>query len=163
MPKPVNKLVLISCSAEKVDAPVTSPRLNPPLYHPAELYTSDLFRKRLEYAKRNNYSWAVLSAKYGVWWPTQRHVHYDMSLNECSKTYRHLWALEAAKEVFQKLPAIGNPVVEIHAGKLYYESLAQHLSVMGVQVELPCKGLGIGHTLALYTTGPYSANVTLKS
>lgn len=160
------RFILIGCSKTKPDAPYDKKRGG--RLYPQEMYGGPLFPKRVAYAERVGVPWRVLSAKYGVWNPTQDMKPYDETLAEMNQADRSMWALRAASSLINELwepweadqtQPVYKPsqlTVEIHAGEAYSQPLAQILEVMGVNVELPCKGLGIGLQIQLYTSGPFS-------
>jgi hypothetical protein len=129
------------------------------------MYAGQLFKKRVEYAERQGFPWRVLSAQHGAWRPHEERKPYDETLQEKSPADFAIWHAAVAYNLLHELwepydngksegPYRPNEMtVEIHAGKLYSRPLADILRSLGVNVELPCEGLGIGEQLALYTTG----------
>ena len=132
------RLCLIGCSKTKTrNASGT----------PGELYAGDLFRKRVDYARRNQLPWFVLSAKYGLLLPDQSLPNYDTAPADFTKEQRSTWAGNVAF----KLAQFGDyTTVEIHAGNLYADPLSSLLRAAGLVVERPCQGLGIGQQLKCY-------------
>ena len=141
---------------------------------PAELYQSQLFRKRVAYAERNCLPWGVLSALFGFWRsdtelkPTtleDPEKAYDTTLGSLLPAERSIWPAQVAYKLLHQLWDHENITVdyeldgippnemlyEIHAGKDYAHPLAEILQSCGVNVEIPCKGLGIGEQLKYYT------------
>jgi hypothetical protein len=129
---------------------------------PEQLYGSHLFSKRVEYAKANNFRWYVLSAKYGVWRPTIGMKPYDQTFADMTPadvSAWHascaLWLLEELWEPFHQKESAdalrpSELTIEIHAGADYCHPLTEILTALGVKVELPLAGLGIGEQLAWY-------------
>ncbi len=153
MSKPLSthqQFVFIGCSKAKY--PTGRSRVTP-----EELYNSPLFRKRVVYAKSQGLPWAVLSAKYGLWWPDITLKTYDLVLNSLPAIDRAAWHVSVANFFLNSFEddrtQLDHITVEIHAGKMYCHPLAEILELLGVQVDMPCEGLMIGETLKLYTTG----------
>jgi len=71
-----------------------------------DLYTSNYFQKKAEYAEECCYSWSILSAKYGVITPYTNIDYYDVTLDDYPRDvedgYRTLdeWS-EAVEESLQ--------------------------------------------------------------
>lgn len=173
------RIVLIGCSKQKLPY-VYDPRRGGRV-KPEELYCGALFRKRVEYARRQSCPWFVLSALFGLWPedsernPTYDGVvyskdgkTYDTRLSDLDAADRAAWITSVSHRVVEQLWEPYNEglsdralrpdemIVEIHAGSEYAHPLAEILRSIGIVVELPCRGLGIGEQLALYTTGPLS-------
>lgn len=159
------RFVLIGCSQSKNDIPYCRKRGGK--VFPEELYSGQLFRKRLEYVQMRELPWGVLSSKYGVWLPDREMPPYNEFLGDKDPADFAIWHTSVANWVLHLLwedfennnGDILKPrqlTIEIHAGKNYCHPLADILRLTGVNVELPCKGLGIGQQLALYTSGSLS-------
>lgn len=155
-----NRLILIGCSKTKkaVDFdPRTGGRVIP-----EQLYGSQLFSKRVDYANTRGLRWAVLSARYGVWFPHIGLKAYDQTFAEMEAADIAAWHVGVAQRLMEELWEsynLGrsvNPIkpseltVEIHAGADYCHPLAEILQAVGIAVELPLAGLGIGEQLAWY-------------
>lgn len=161
------RLVLIGCSKTKL--PYTPDRRRGGRITAVEMYGGQLFRKRVEYAERRSLPWRVLSAEYGAWRPDDERKPYDETLADKSPADFAVWHAKVAYDLLHELweqydngeadgpLRPGEMIVEIHAGKLYARPLANILGSLGVKVELPCEGLGIGEQLALYTSGRLAA------
>lgn len=160
------RLVLIGCSkTKKVSKPQ---RHRVTRFTPTELYGGDLFRKRVDYAERRQLDWAVLSAQHGVWHPHISLPWYDYTMAQMNPSERAQWHVGVANTLIGELwepwdnGKMNRPLrpseltIEIHAGKDYSQPLAAILQSLGVKVETPCQGLGIGQQLALYTSGSLS-------
>lgn len=163
-----HRIALISCSKTKT-------------YHrdskrggrvlPAELYSSELFRKRVAYIEQRGVEWFVLSARFGLWASdTERNPSdgseigcpsdepYSYRLGDLSPAEQTVWFTDVCHHVVEKLwlDDCDTPIhpseltVEIHAGREYAETLKQLLEIVGVKVEWPMEGLGIGEQLAWY-------------
>ena len=165
------RVALIGCCKEKRYIPE---RRRGGRVLPAELYQSQLFRKRVAYAERNDIPWAVLSAEFGLWRsdfeikPTTIESEgkaYDTTMASLLPAEKAIWPAAVAYKVLHLLWDHENITVdredegitpdelhvEIHAGKDYAHPLAEILESVGVNVSLPCKGLGIGEQLKHYT------------
>jgi hypothetical protein len=156
----MTRLVLIGCSKTKkaVDFdPRTGGRVIP-----EQLYGSQLFTKRVDYAKAKGMRWAVLSARYGVWFPHIGLKAYDQTFADMEAAEIAAWHVGVAQRLMEELWEsynLGRAVsslkpseltVEIHAGADYCHPLAEILKSVGIVVELPLAGLGIGEQLAWY-------------
>lgn len=156
----LNRLMLIGCSKTKkaVDFdPRTGGRVIP-----EQLYGSQLFSKRVDYAKARGMRWAVLSARYGVWFPHIGLKAYDQTFADMEAADIAAWHVGVAQRLMEELWESYNlgtavrPIrpseltIEIHAGADYCHPLTEILKAVGIAVELPLAGLGIGEQLAWY-------------
>jgi hypothetical protein len=156
----MTRLMLIGCSKTKkaVDFdPRTGGRVIP-----EQLYGSQLFTKRVDYAKARGMRWAVLSARYGVWFPHIGLKAYDQTFADMEAADIAAWHVGVAQRLMEELWEsynLGRSVssikpseltVEIHAGADYCHPLAEILKAVGIAVELPLAGLGIGEQLSWY-------------
>jgi len=159
-PVAMNRLMLIGCTKNKHDVgydPATGGRVVP-----EQLYKSALFSKRLDYAEERGLRWAVLSAKYGVWFPNIALKPYDKTFAEMHAAEIAAWHVGVAMRLIEELWEPFNLkesndslkpcelTIEIHAGSDYCHPLTEILTAIGIKVELPLKGLGIGEQLAWY-------------
>ena len=159
-PQDLRRLMLIGCTKNKHDVgynPAPGGRVVP-----EQLYKSPLFSKRLDYAEDRGIRWAVLSAKYGVWFPRIEMKPYDQTFAEMEPADIAAWHIGVAQRLIEELWESYNlgqsvrPVkpseltIEIHAGADYCHPLTEILTAVGIKVELPLKGLGIGEQLAWY-------------
>jgi hypothetical protein len=156
----LNRLMLIGCSKTKkaVDFdPRTGGRVVP-----EQLYGSQLFLKRVDYAKAKGLRWAVLSAKYGVWFPRIELKPYDQTFADLEAAEIAAWHVGCAQRLMEEMwepfhaHLHDGPIkpseltIEIHAGADYCHPLTEILRAVGIAVELPLAGLGIGEQLAWY-------------
>jgi len=160
-PVPLNRLMLIGCSKSKNDVGYNS--MTGGRVVPEQLYCSQLFNKRVDYAELNGLRWAVLSAKYGVWFPTIGLKPYDMTFADLNQAEIAAWHIGCASRLIEELwepfnekqadepMKPGEFTIEIHAGADYCHPLSEILQSVGIKVELPLKGLGIGEQLAWYS------------
>lgn len=140
-----NRYAFIGCSAKKIAGHLGT--------WPSELYTSQLFKARLEYVRSRGLPWYVMSAKYGLVGNEEMVRPYDMTLNQWSKPDLAAWHLSIAFRLLNDLCDDDDPrdiTIELHAGKAYCEPVATHLRAVGFKVERPLQGLGIGEQLAWY-------------
>lgn len=163
---PERRLMLIGCS--KTKKPHSPDPRRGGKQTPEEMYGGALFAKQVAYANHAGILWRVLSAEYGMWQPDSQRKPYDATMSEKSKADFAVWHVSVAHSVLHELwepwesdasqPVLQPKelVVEIHAGRDYAHPLAEILRAVGVRVELPCEGLGIGDRLALYTSGKFS-------
>lgn len=164
--------MLIGCSKTKkaVDFdPRTGGRVIP-----EQLYGSQLFSKRVDYAKARGMRWAVLSARYGVWFPHIGLKAYDQTFSDMIPAEIAAWHVGVAQRLMEELWEqfnLGqsvNPIkpseltIEIHAGADYCHPLTEIVRAVGIAVELPLAGLGIGEQLAWYCSAKPEAKVRTK-
>ncbi|MDC0764855.1 hypothetical protein POF51_29475 [Brevibacillus sp. AG] len=133
-------VVLISCTKKKQ-----------PLACEAEMMysPSSLFSKALCYAKQHlkpDHIF-ILSAKYGLLPLDQVIEPYEKTLNNLSSIERKQWA-KIVNEQLAKLPL---KKAIFLAGSKYREDLIPILESLGIECEVPLKGLGIGEQLGYYT------------
>lgn len=167
-----NRLMLIGCSKTK-KAVDFNPRTGGRVV-PDQLYGSQLFSKRVDYAKAKGLRWAVLSARYGVWFPHIGLKAYDQTFSDMIPAEIAAWHVGVAQRLMEELWEqynLGqsvNPIkpseltIEIHAGADYCHPLTEILKAVGIAVELPLAGLGIGEQLAWYCSAKPEAKVRTK-
>jgi hypothetical protein len=156
----INRLMLIGCSKTKKSCEYDS-RVGGRVI-PEQLYGSQLFSKRVDYAKAKGLRWAVLSAKYGVWFPRIELKPYDQTFADMEAAEIAAWHVGCAQRLMEEMwepfhaHLHDGPIkpseltVEIHAGADYCHPLTEILRAVGIAVELPLAGLGIGEQLAWY-------------
>lgn len=158
----MNKTIcLIGCS--KTKAKLTARKHCTPKGTPEEMYTGQLFKKRLAHVTGRGLTWAVLSAEYGVFQPNLSLPLYDRTLEKMSAADRALWHTKVAYDIYNlwlyepfdedesdRPYRPDELTVEIHAGKHYAHPLAEILQLNGTEVLLPCEGMGIGEQLKYY-------------
>ena len=159
-PVALNRLMLIGCTKGKQDRPYNN--LTGGRVVPEQLYQSPLFSKRLDYAEVKGLRWAVLSAKYGVWFPRIGLKPYDQTFADMTPADVAAWHVGVAQRLIEELWEPFNLkesddflkpselTIEILAGADYCHPLTEILTAVGIKVELPLKGLGIGEQLAWY-------------
>ena len=129
----MKKIVLISCSSKKLSEKSKA----------KEIYSSDLFKKNLEYAILLNPDRVyILSAKYGLLDLEEEIEPYNVTLNKMNKEGRKKWS----QNVIEELKNVGNlekDKIIFLAGHKYREFLIPEIK----NYEIPLKGLGIGKQL----------------
>ena len=110
-----------------------------------DLYRSPWFVKARAYVKSLGASWRILSAKHGLVDPGDVIEPYELTLNEVPAAERRSWAGRVL-ESLTRLVGRGDKVVLL-AGERYRQFLFPGLRDMGVHVEVPMHGLGIGEQL----------------
>jgi len=129
----MKKIVLISCSSKKL----------PKKSKAKELYSSDLFKKNLEYAiSLNPDKTYILSAKYGLLDLEEEIEPYNVTLNKMNKEERENWARNVIKKLKEIVDLENNKIIFL-AGHKYREFLIPEIK----NYEIPLKGLGIGKQL----------------
>ena len=116
----------------------------------ADLYTSDLFKKRRDHVARRGLNWFVLSAQHGLVTPDEILAPYDMALKDQSATYQREWGRRVTTQLSALLGSLAGMTFEIHAGAPYVEALHAPLIAEGARTSTPLKGLTQGQQLAWY-------------
>lgn len=132
-------IVMISCCKSKREDGREHPA--------AELYTSPLFRKSLEYARRisQDKDIYILSAKYGLLPLDARVRSYDVTLNRMGERDRKAWAERVVDQMTSK--GIIEEPITILAGDVYTKDLLPYLP----NAKVPLKGMGLGMRLKALT------------
>jgi hypothetical protein len=139
----VSRVLLIGCGKSKADRGCAA----------RDLYTGSLFSARARHADASGLPWFIISAGHGLVLPEQKLEPYDATLAGRSAIDRAGWALDVALALLSEMPdetVLREVVVEIHAGADYVDPLRSILRSLGVSVETPVEGLGIGEQLAHY-------------
>lgn len=85
-------IAVVGCGAAKKDGT-----------HPAkELYTSNYFRLKREYAEKCCTGWVILSAKYGIIDPDREITAYDTTIDDLSESELQQWAEDAYAEILKR-------------------------------------------------------------
>ena len=129
------KIGIISCVSKKQEG----------THAARDLYTSDLFKKSLEYAEKNYDQVLILSAKYGVVHLDDQISNYDLTLNNFPEAAKRQWAIDALSELRTILS--DSDVIYWHAGQNYNKYIRKSLEN---KQEFPMQGLGIGKQLKWY-------------
>lgn len=110
-----------------------------------ELYIGSLFRAGRRYAEASGQRWMILSAEHGAIAPELVIEPYERRLDLQGQRLGR-WARQAASVIVLGLE---HPTeeVEILAGRLYAESLAEELGRMEVRSTQPLLRLGLGFRL----------------
>lgn len=126
--------------------------------HPApviEFYTSPLFVKTLEYAKKNYDYFYFYNAPNGFLLPNQVINPKDISI----KTYSAKEKREWGKKIIYALLEHESPeqtIIYLHGGKVFRKYLEPILEECGYEYVVPLEGLGIGQQLIWYEKQLYS-------
>jgi hypothetical protein len=86
------KLCVTHCAGKKHDG----------ILPPDKLYISRRIERFIAYCKQNNLNWAILSAKYGLFFPEEERGPYDVTLT--SKSRSRYWLGIQIKEDCKGLP-----------------------------------------------------------
>ena len=119
------KIVLISCSAKKMNSACTAQEMYSP---------SSTFLLSLEYAKKYADRIYILSAKHGLLDPLTRIEPYNLNLAQLSLSERKEWAERVLKELQVKCD-LQNDHLTFLAGKNYYKYLTPALSNFSIPLE----------------------------
>jgi hypothetical protein len=125
---------------------------------PAELYSSELFRKRVAYARHLKLPWYVASAKYGLWSPDvaidprENGEIYNTAMEDLTASQKAVWHAQMAHSIGKLLNGKdpSELTVEIHTGRKYAHPLVEMLQLMKIKVEMPVDGLSTGYLLEWY-------------
>src|SRR2546425_12428966 len=82
----------------------------------AELYTSDLFRKRRAFVERSCDCWFILSAKHGLLRPGDGIDPYDLELKQLSAPDRREWSKKVVARLEGEIGPLTGVTFEAHAG-----------------------------------------------
>lgn len=139
----MSRLYLVSCCKEKA---ATRSKAR-------DLYTSQWFKLARRYVVMQACPWYILSAKWELLDPDRETFPYDFTLRDLTAKERSDWGgrivfcLEASIE--QGLLDIDTII--ILAGKMYRNALPlERLEDMGIKIEVPMRGLGIGQQKAWF-------------
>jgi hypothetical protein len=128
----MSKVVLIACSATKLSKPAPA----------HELYSSDLFQKNWEYAKKltDEKDIYILSAKFHLVPNTKVIPPYNVTLKELSSDKRKEWADEILKQIQAEGYSLDKDTFIFLAGNAYRQYLIPEMK----HTEVPFEGLRIG-------------------
>jgi predicted RNA-binding protein len=128
----MSTVVLIACSATKLSKPA-------PAY---QFYSSDLFQKNWEYAKKqtDEKDIYIVSAKHHLVPYNKTLAPYDLTLKDMSSDKRKEWADEVLKQIKAKGYSLDKDKFIFLAGKAYRQYLEPEMK----HVETPFEGLRIG-------------------
>jgi hypothetical protein len=135
-------VILLGCVQSKLDEPAPA----------ADLFISPLFRARRAYAEHSRRRWFVLSSRYGLVRPDQEVAPYDLPMARRPVGERRDWAEQVTGQLAAELGSLRRTTFEIHAGSAYVEPLEAELTARGATVSAPLRGLGLGKSLAWYTS-----------
>lgn len=111
------KITLVGCGDDKLDEPAPA----------RELYQSNYFGLKRQYAEERPGPWFILSALYGLVDPAEVVLPYDKSLDDddVDDEYLKEWDLLVAEQC----PDIGYAQVEILAGSTYVDAVEETFSM----------------------------------
>lgn len=124
-------LVLVGCGDAKADEPRKA----------KDLYTSNYFGLKRQYAEEYGDEWAILSAKYGLLDPEAEIEPYDVSADDVDVGE---WGVAVA----EYLPDVNDTTVILLAGPDYSEEVEGTLFMYGADVETPTEGKKIGERMS---------------
>ena len=110
-----------------------------------DLYNSSLFKKSKSFVESKCDKWFILSAKYGLLLPEQVVEPYNETLKSYSVKERAIWAESVFEDISKHINS-GDKIIFL-AGNCYGQFLIPKLQAMGIQIEVPMKGLRIGEQL----------------
>jgi hypothetical protein len=132
--------VLVGCVKTKQSVPARA----------ADLYRSELFRRRRAYAEARGVPWFVISAEHGLLHPDDLVAPYDRALADQTAEYRAAWGAWVVAKLEDALGPIANRNVEVHAGSAYVDSLREPLRRRRCGLDVPLRHLRQGEQLAWY-------------
>jgi len=135
----MESVALVSCVGKKADSAVRA----------ADLYQSPWFLKARRYAEAGHDRWWVLSALHGLVAPDEIVAPYEKTLNRLPAADRRAWASGVLHQLDDELHPASRVV--FLAGLRYREHLEAALLDRGHRVEVPMRGMGIGHQLQWLT------------
>lgn len=110
-----------------------------------ELYTSDLFKKSLNYCLKHYDKTYILSAKYGFLLLDDFIEDYDLTLNNFKEREKKIWAYHTYRQMINHIDN-KHDVLFWHCGVNYRKYLMKKFT----KNKTPLKGLGIGFQLKWY-------------
>ncbi|MFB6188589.1 MAG: DUF6884 domain-containing protein [Halapricum sp.] len=124
-------IVLVGCGQQKREGE----------WPAKDLYTSNYFKKKREYAERVGDLWYVLSAEYGLLAPNEVVESYDTHIDEVD-------AREWEDDVADDLPSLAGATVEVLAGPDYVDALDMTLDLWAEEVRYPTEGMKVGERMS---------------
>ncbi len=137
------KIILIGCSKHKLDHAAPA----------GEMYTGQLFRGSLAWAKKQNADYIfILSAKHQLLALDEVIEPYDECLNEKKPPEMVSWARVVHNKLFVETQNLTDDFdLTFLAGKLYREELTRIMKPL-TTITIPMEGLGIGEQLGWLKT-----------
>lgn len=139
-------IIIAGCGKAKIDTSGGPVRAR-------DLYTGGLAAPRIAHvaarAETLGVPWLILSARHGLLHPGDMVRAYDVTFSAMRRAERRAFAEKMASE----LPSLDWTRVELHAGALYAEVLADALAGVGAELLLPTRGMMIGEQRAYYLRG----------
>ncbi len=115
-----------------------------------DLYASPWFRKARVCVEATGQTWAILSAKHGLVWPTDSIEPYDETLRNMRSRQRQQWAGRVLKSLKPHLTNVRKVVML--AGVPYRQWLMHEFDSMNIKVLVPMEGLRSGQQLRWLNT-----------
>jgi hypothetical protein len=135
------RIALVGCVKQKLEHPAPA----------RDLYTSDLFRKRVAHAAATCGSWLILSAKHGLVDPDRVLAPYDLETKRLPAVERCAWSSRVLQKLLGRFGSLEGLTFEVHAGREYWDyGLATGLRAVGAKFENPLEGLSIGQQKSWY-------------
>ena len=130
-------LYLVACVKTKQSGPMEA----------WDLYCSAWFRRARDCVERTGRTWAVLSAKHGLVWPTNIIEYYNDTLLGKPSHERRRWAADVLDSLDPHLDRVRK--VAMLAGKYYREFLVQEFKQRDIETLVPMERIkGIGPQIA---------------
>jgi hypothetical protein len=130
-------IAVVGCSKGKLSYPEGQAQF---------LYFSDLFHLSHRYAERFCTNWIILSAFYGVLYPTDVIQPYNLSLRDFNAKQMAEWRARC-RPVLKRLQAEEPTCFVVLAGGLYFSAVWEVEQREG-HILVPMAGLGIGQRVA---------------
>ena len=115
-----------------------------------DLYTSELFARRREYAEASGVPWVVLSAEHGAVDPDEVIEPYDRYLEDQPAAYRHDWGQRVVEQLEARFGALRGKAFALHASRAYGDPIEPLLRARGATLLRPLDGLRFGEHLQWY-------------
>lgn len=144
----MSRFILIGCGKSK----------KPGRHAAADLYTGNLFAARRRYAelaeaREDSPPWWIVSAEYGLLSPSTEIAGYDLTIRDLDPLDRAAWGLAVVAGILSELDDGTTPrgvVLELHLGADYVEPIRDVAIAVGLKVDWPVQGMGIGEQLFWY-------------
>lgn len=118
--------VLVGCGADKRDEACAA----------KNLYTSDYFTKKRDFAELYGDDWYITSAKHHILHPDEEIEPYDKSLTNMSAAERRAWGSDASDQL-RELDWEHVDIVVLLMGQLYIEPIEPTLETFPVTIGYP--------------------------
>lgn len=108
-----------------------------------DLYCSRGFKRMRHYCELKGGPWYILSAKYGLVFPSMMLKPYERTLNGMSKLDRVIWADMVQQQIIAMLPSKVDEL-ELLCGASYRDPLMPFLRLSFAPIRTPMKGMAQG-------------------